>query len=183
MRLETERLILHPMTLAELKSAAKDLTLVTRPLGVSLPHIGFWERQGKRRICKVKSGLVAQNPRAWLLSTSWLVIRREGFCMVGEAGLKGPPTERYTVEIGYGAPESCRNRGYMTEAIGALTRFALFQKEYCVERVTALTLPGNIASHRVLEKNRYTRQPSYGKYWLWERVKYPEDKTERGYIL
>jgi RimJ/RimL family protein N-acetyltransferase len=179
MRIETERLDLHPMTLDGLKNAAKDFASAAHLHGAALPHLGFWERWAKRRMHKAKRDLVAQNPRGWLLSTTWLVIERERSVIVGEAGLKGPPVSRHTVEIGYGTMENYRNRGYMTEAVGALTLFALFQKEYKVERVTALTLPGNIASHRVLEKNRYTRQPSYGKYWLWERVKTPEDKGVR----
>ena len=178
MRIETRRLTLYPMTAGDLQNAVKDLAAVVRSYGASTPYIGFWETRAKRRLYKTKGELVRKNPRAWLLSTSWLIVEREGLVMVGEAGLKGPPAARHTVEIGYGLLEAFRNKGYMTEAVGALARLAFFQPDYRVERVTALTLPDNIASHRVLEKNRFARQPSFGKYWLWEREKRPEDTPE-----
>ena len=178
MRIETRRLILYPMTAGDLQKAVKDLAAVARLYGSAAPYVGFWEARAKRRVYRAKMELIRQNPRSWLLSTSWLIVEREGRALAGEAGMKGPPAARHTVEIGYGLFEGFRNKGYMTEVVGALTRLALLQKEYRVERVTALTLPENVASHRVLEKNGYTRQPSFGKYWLWERVKLPEDTPE-----
>jgi RimJ/RimL family protein N-acetyltransferase len=166
------------MTMDDLKAAKKNLASAAYSYGAELPRLGFWERQAKRRIYRAKREMLALNPRAWLLSTTWLIVGREGRMAVGEAGLKGPPAARHSVEIGYGMNGGFCGKGYMTEAVGALTLFALTQEQYKVEKVTALTLPGNIASHRVLEKNGYTRQPSFGKYWLWERVKMPEDKPE-----
>ncbi|MDR0292981.1 MAG: GNAT family N-acetyltransferase [Oscillospiraceae bacterium] len=178
MRIETTRLVLFPMTEQNLKDAELDLSAVARRYGASMPHIGFWEMRAKRRIYRAKTGIILQNPRAWLLSTAWLIVERDSGVAVGEAGFKGPPAARHTVEIGYGVLEDYRCRGYMTEALGALTRFAFFQRDYRVERVTALTLPGNTASHRVLEKNGFARRPSFGKYWLWERLRRPEDTPE-----
>ncbi|MDR0325921.1 MAG: GNAT family N-acetyltransferase [Oscillospiraceae bacterium] len=178
MRIETRRLILYPMTAEDLQKAIKDLAAVVRSYGAATPYIGFWETRAKRKLYKAKSELIRQAPRSWLLSTSWLIIEREERTLIGEAGLKGPPAARHTVEIGYGLLEGFRNKGYMTEAVGALTRLALLQKDYRVERVTALTLPENVASHRVLEKTLYARQPSFGRYWLWERVKLPDDTLE-----
>jgi RimJ/RimL family protein N-acetyltransferase len=177
MRIETERLSLLPMRPEDLLNAIKDLAKTVRSYDAVLPYTGFWEMRAKRKIYKAKHDLIVRHPRAWLLCTSWFIIERERRICIGEAGLKGPP-ERLAVEIGYGLTEDFRNCGYMTEAIGALSRLALLQREYRVERVTALTLPENVASHRVLEKNRYSRQPSFGKYWLWERVKQPDDTDE-----
>ncbi|MCL1807109.1 MAG: GNAT family N-acetyltransferase [Oscillospiraceae bacterium] len=182
MRIDTQRLVLFPMRDEEIKRALKDLAAVVRSFGAITPYIGFWEMRAKKRIYKAKRDIIAKDPHAWLLSTSWLIIERERMILIGEAGFKGPPPARFTVEIGYGLFEDFRNKGYMTEAVGALARFALFQKNCRVERVSALTLPENIASHRVLEKTGFARQPSFGKYWLWERVKLPED-TEEGIVL
>jgi RimJ/RimL family protein N-acetyltransferase len=174
MRIDTGRLILHPLTPEDLKTAAKDLAAVARAYGAALPYIGFWEMWAKRRIYKAKRDLISQNPATWLLSTSWLIIDRAALTVVGEAGFKGPPS-RGAVEIGYGVLEGFRNKGYMTEAVGALTRMAFIIKNCRVERVIGLTLPENIASHRVLEKNQFTRQPSLGKYWTWERRRLAEE--------
>ena len=161
------------MTWTDLNGALRNFAGVAKRYGVTLPGIGFWEMRAKRRIWRIKRGIMQENPRSWLMVTSWLI--ECGGVLIGEAGLKGPPAARYTVEIGYSTLSGFRNKGYMTEAVGALTRFAFMQRDYHVEKVTALTLPDNIASHRVLQKNGYTRQPSYGRYWLWERIKTPED--------
>jgi RimJ/RimL family protein N-acetyltransferase len=173
MRLETERLTLIPLTGDDLKRAGKDLAPAARYYGVSLPRVGFWDRRARRRLYKVKREMIKLNPRAWLLSTTWLMVERGLQILVGEAGFKGPPAARHTVEIGYGMLEGFRGKGYMTEAVGALTEFAFSQRQYRVECVKALTLPGNTASHRVLEKNGYQRRPSAEKLWLWERGKEP----------
>lgn len=175
MRIETDRLTLHPMSEDELKRAERDLAGVVRACGAVLPYIGFWEMRAKRKIYRVKREMIGQDPRFWLVGTSWLILHREKKLYLGEAGFKGPPVSRASVEIGYGILEDFRGQGYMTEAVGALTRLAFTQKDCRVERVTALTLPENTASHRVLEKNGYERQPSFGKYWLWERIKKTED--------
>ena len=168
MRIDTERLILYPMTLEDLQTASKDLRAVVCDYGASLPYIGFWEMRGKRKIYKAKADLISRNPASWLLTTSWLIIEKNTLTYTGEAGFKGIPSGG-TVEIGYGMLEDFRNKGYMTEAVGVLTRMAFLQKQYTVKRTAALTLPENVSSHRVLEKNQYTRKSSRGKYWVWER--------------
>lgn len=178
MRIETERLILRPMTADDLHMALKDLPGVVRSYGASMPYIGFWEMRAKRRIYKIKSDIIRQSPRSWLITTSWILIEKKSAIMIGEVGFKGPPVARGSIEIGYGLHQVYRNKGYMTEAVAALTRFAFSQREYRIERVTALTLPENTASHRVLEKNSYARQPSFGNYWLWERAILPTDTAE-----
>ena len=179
MRIETSRLTLHPMSEDELKRAERDLAGVVRSHGASLPFIGFWEMRAKRRIYRVKRDMIRQDPRFWLVGTSWLILHREKNVYLGEAGFKGPPLTRASVEIGYGILEEFRGQGYMTEAVKALTKLAFTQNACRVERVTALTLPENTASHRVLEKSGYERQPSFGKYWLWERVKKPCDTEDK----
>ncbi len=57
------------------------------------------------------------------------------------------------VEIGYGTYPGYEGRGYMTEAVTALTRWALAQPG--VSRAEAETDPGNAASQRVLAKAGY----------------------------
>ena len=168
MRIDTERLIICPLTPEDL--IAKDLAAAARRYGASLPYIGYWEMWNKRRIYKVKGDLIRKHPAAWLITTAWLIMERDTLKAVGEAGFKGPPV-RGAVEIGYSVFDSFRNKGYMTEAVGALTRMAFFQKEYKVDRVVGLTLPENIASHRVLEKNEFARESTYGKYWVWEKCR------------
>jgi RimJ/RimL family protein N-acetyltransferase len=60
------------------------------------------------------------------------------------------------VEIGYGLVASRRGRGYATEAVRALTAFAVGRPD--VTEVVATVDPGNLASIRVLEKVGFTER-------------------------
>lgn len=169
MVIETQRLTLHPLTTEQLEQAKKSPVPVARAFGASCAHVGFWESIAKRRIYTAKQEVIAVYPNAFLLSTTWFLVDKESMRVVGEAGFKGPPDRDDAVEIGYSMREYDRNRGYMTEAVGALVRFAFSQTKLYVKSVTAFTLPENIASHRVLMKNGFVRQPWRGKYWMWRR--------------
>ncbi|WP_242143237.1 MULTISPECIES: GNAT family N-acetyltransferase [unclassified Bacillus cereus group] len=81
---------------------------------------------------------------------SWLVVRKSDGRMIGDIGFKGAPNRQKEVEIGYGFLEEYWNKGYATEAVGALVRWA-FQTSK-VETIRAETLHNNIGSIRVLEK-------------------------------
>jgi ribosomal-protein-alanine N-acetyltransferase len=67
--------------------------------------------------------------------------------VIGEIGFTGPPKER-AVMIGYAIVPSARRQGYATEAIRAVTDWALAQPG--VEDVRAHTLPANEPSARAL---------------------------------
>lgn len=69
--------------------------------------------------------------------------------IVGDFSFKGLGDEG-VVEIGYGIKYEFANRGYMTEAVTAVARWAA--KQPGVKRVEAETTTDNIASQRVLEK-------------------------------
>lgn len=169
--METVRLRLHPMTLEQLALARYNLPKVVEELGGRMTPFGFWETQAKRKIYAAKHDIIKYEPDAWLFATAWLIFDKKDMRLLGEAGFKGLPNERGAIEIGYSTRENERCKGIMTEAVGALIKFAFSQTRPRVEIITALTLPENIASHRVLQKNGFVYKPSHGKYWTWERSK------------
>jgi len=83
----------------------------------------------------------------WLHGYS--LVRRGYPTVIGSCGFKGPPADGI-VEIAYGVSPEQRNRGYATEAAGALVTYAFECAEVSVVR--AHTLPSSAASQRVLEK-------------------------------
>jgi RimJ/RimL family protein N-acetyltransferase len=89
-----------------------------------------------------------------LYATLWTIIDKEPKLMVGDLCFKGAPNAQGEVEIGYGTYDSFQGRGFMTEAIGAVTQWALKQPE--VQAILAETDINNIASHRTLSKNSFT---------------------------
>ncbi len=76
-----------------------------------------------------------------------LVVRREDRIVIGEIGFVGPPRAG-AVTIGYAIVPTARRQGYATEAIRALTAWALEQPG--VRTVRAQTLPDNEPSIRAL---------------------------------
>jgi len=75
------------------------------------------------------------------------VVRREDGCVIGEIGFVEPP-KGGSVTIGYAIVPDARRQGYATEAIVAVTEWALAQRD--VTCVRAQTLPDNDASVRAL---------------------------------
>ena len=90
---------------------------------------------------------------------------------VGRCGFKGPPEADGTVEIAYGIAPHHQGKGYATEAVMALTAFAL--EDEAVSTVRAHTLPKESASTSVLRKCGFelvgeVDDPEDGRVWRWE---------------
>jgi RimJ/RimL family protein N-acetyltransferase len=84
-----------------------------------------------------------------------LMVRREDGQVVGEIGFVGPPRGG-AVTIGYAVVPDARGQGFATEAIEALTAWAIEQPG--VEEVRAQTLPDNEPSIRALLRAGYTEE-------------------------
>jgi ribosomal-protein-alanine N-acetyltransferase len=100
------------------------------------------------------------------------IVHRESGRVIGGTGFAAPPDAEGMVEIGYGIVPAYQGRGYATEAAAAITAFAFGSG--IVRRVRAHTLPGNVASMRVLEKCGFERigeveVPEDGRVVRWER--------------
>ena len=66
------------------------------------------------------------------------------------------------VEIGYGLKEKYRYHGYMTEAVKAITEWALSQES--VKQVEAETDAENTASQKVLFRSGFVSNGKMGEY-------------------
>ena len=78
----------------------------------------------------------------------WMIERKDG-AHIGDLCFKGSDGSG-AVEIGYGIDEAYQGKGYATEAVTAVVRWAAAQKD--VKRVEAEAEETNAASLRVLEK-------------------------------
>ena len=88
------------------------------------------------------------HPDQWDWYAIWMMELKDG-THVGELCFKGI-TDNGTTEIGYGVAEDYQGCGYATEAVTALTDWALGQPH--VGCVMAETDESNVASQRVLDK-------------------------------
>lgn len=84
--------------------------------------------------------------------TVWAVERREDGCLMGSIGLIGDGARQYgsAKSLGYALGTAYWGRGYMTEAVRAVTRFG-FEK-MLLDLISATCYPDNLRSRRVLEK-------------------------------
>lgn len=135
-------------------------------LGLSADKLTREQNQVQRRVYAAKLQIGLRAPDAWLLCTSWQMVCRCTGELVGEAGFKGPPRWG-ELEIGYSTRAAHRNRGYMTEAVQTLCRYAFRQTIRRVECVIATTRPDNLPSHRVLVKNGFRREGERNGLFLW----------------
>jgi [ribosomal protein S5]-alanine N-acetyltransferase len=95
---------------------------------------------------------------------SFHVFQKERNCLVGGIGLT--QVKRGVAQIGtlgYWVGEPFQGRGYITEAVKLISRFAFTQLN--LHRVEAACLPENIASRRVLEKAGFVRE-GYARLYL-----------------
>lgn len=88
------------------------------------------------------------HPNQWEWYAIWMIELKNG-THIGELCFKGI-TEKGIAEIGYGIAEDHQGCGYATEAVSALTDWALMQPG--VMCIMAETEESNIASQKVLIK-------------------------------
>lgn len=86
------------------------------------------------------------------------VVRTEDQRAVGAMGFHGVPGEDGWAEVGYSLVPAARGNGYATQALGALTDWALAHPDHGdVQGVRGLSDIGNTASHSVLTRAGFTR--------------------------
>ncbi|GAB3548538.1 GNAT family N-acetyltransferase [Spirosoma fluminis] len=150
--IETLRLTLIPLTLDQVVLHVADGYRLEETLGL---------RQGHRKVVEPVLSVIThftiprlkESARDPLYHTMWLAIDRQKQQIVAEAKFKGEPDETGAVEIGYGTYPAFQRQGYMSEMVGGLVDWA--GKQPGVLRVAADTDVENVASQKVLEKNRF----------------------------
>ncbi|MCQ4866497.1 GNAT family N-acetyltransferase [Pseudoflavonifractor phocaeensis] len=159
--METERLELIPLTAEQLKLWLENLPALERELSCS--YQGEPLKDGFRSVVAGQCALISAHPADYLWGTFWLLIRKSDRSVVGSADFKRPPDGGGEVEIGYGLAPGFEHNGYMTEAVRAMTAWAL--KQPGVRAVTAETERYNLASQRILERCGYARYRQGETLW------------------
>lgn len=164
--LETDRLLLLPLDYEQVVKYVKndysleaDLQLnhTTRTISPDLLEaleIGILPNVAKKR-------------KNYLYFTLWTLILKSENRMVGDLCFKGEPNIKGEIEIGYGTYDDFQGKGYMTEAVGAMIRWASAQSE--VKYILAETEKNNFASFRVLERNEFKMIQEFPNLFLWRR--------------
>lgn len=167
--LTTERLVLIPGNVDLARAEIADRAAFARLLGADVPDA--WPPETLADALPFFLSLIEASPQApeWF---GWYVMTHETASsprvLVASGGFKGAPCVGL-VEIGYSVLPEFQGRGYATESVRSLARWALAQPG--VTRVLAETEWANPASVRVLERAGFVRSgegelPGSARYLL-----------------
>jgi RimJ/RimL family protein N-acetyltransferase len=95
---------------------------------------------------------LAQSIRQIFSPAAWLIVSVEE--IVGMCSLVQPPSDG-GIDIGYGIAEARWQRGFASDGIGALVKWA--QNDVRINSVRAEPSAHNLPSQRVLERNTFAR--------------------------
>ncbi|WP_244870786.1 GNAT family N-acetyltransferase [Catellatospora sp. IY07-71] len=152
--IETERLRLRPLTLEQAgQVVAGDRAGQAWSAG--------YPRDDDRDVARMALAHPAAEPSFGPLQ----IVTRDAGLVVGGIGFFGPPDADGVVELGYGVAPEAEGRGYATEALRGLLRYAFVTGR--VRRAIADTTHGNVGSQRVMEKAgmRRTRSDERLRYY------------------
>ena len=152
MKLESERLIVMPLTLEQMKLYILPDPALEQELGL-IPDGRVVPERVKEVIETIVLPQLNLAKEQYVFYTFWTIILKDEKKMVGDTMIKGLPDEQGTIEIGYGTYDKHQGNGYMTEAVGLLSDWAL--SHTCVKKVKAETRKENIASQKILKSNGF----------------------------
>lgn len=163
--IETERLILHPLTHNQLlkyikndNSLEKELKLNSTSKEIS-PEL-------KEALEQTILPNVHNKDKNYLFNTLWTLISKVDNKMIGDLCFIGEPDANGELEIGYGTYKEFRDKGYMTEAVGRIIDWA--RKQEGVKTISASTEIDNVASYSVLEKNNFIKVAEGEGMFTWK---------------
>lgn len=104
---------------------------------------------------------------------TWMIVRKDEMCIIGDIGFHGSPDEKGQVEVGYGIVESARRQGFGFEALRAIIDWAISMEN--VKVIKAECLIDNKPSARMLKKVGMKEINRDEELIYWELIK-PERK-------
>lgn len=163
--IETERLILKPLTYDQLvKYAQGDNSLeVELNLNKTSRKISSELQEALEQTILPN---VADKTKNYLYSTLWTAISKAENKMIGDLCMVGEPNADGEIEIGYGTYDEFQGKGFMTEIVGGIIEWAKTQQ--IIQSIMASTDKSNIASFKVLQKNNFIKVGETETLFNWK---------------
>lgn len=152
--IETERLILKPLTYDQLVKYTKCDNSLEEELNLNETSRTI-SSELKEAIEQTILPGVADKTRNYLYSTLWTAISKAENKMIGDLCIVGEPNADGEIEIGYGTYDEFQGKGFMTEIVGGIIKWTKTQSK--VKSIIASTDKTNTASFKVLEKNNFIK--------------------------
>ena len=144
MRVETERMYLYPLRDEEMRLVIEKES----------------DPEMKQAYMEMLEGSLSNSDKRIWYAIWNMELKDESGIIVGDFCFKGLSDDG-VIEIGYGLKEEYRHHGYMTEAVIAITEWALSQDG--VKQVEAETDAENIASQKVLLQSGFISNGKMGE--------------------
>lgn len=132
MKIKSERLLLYPISDKEMEQ------LIENEEDANL----------KQAYSEMLQGCINEPEKRVWHAVWFMEMKEQPGTIVGDLSFKGLAADGM-VELGYGLRDGYCGHGYMTEAVKAISEWAMAQKG--VTRIEAETAPDNTASQRVLK--------------------------------
>ena len=165
--IETERLILKPLTYDQLVKYTKCDHSLEEEL-----HLNETSRtispELKEAFEQTILPNVADPNKDYLYSTLWTAISKDANKMVGDICIVGEPNSDGEIEIGYGTYDEFQKKGFMTEAVGGMIEWAKSQSK--VFSIVASTDKDNVASYTILKKNNFLKVSESETMFNWKLI-------------
>ena len=152
--IETERLILRPLTYKQLVKYTKCDNSLEEELGLNKTSRTI-SPELKEAFEQTILPNVADTTKDYLYATLWTAISKDANKMVGDICIVGQPNSSGEIEIGYGTYDEFQQQGFMTEAVGGMIGWAKSQPK--VVSIIASTEKENIGSFTILLKNNFLK--------------------------
>ena len=165
--IETERLKLIPLSYTQVEKFVKLNNELEDELGLSSSGRVISDNL-KHAIEKYTLKWLSGKPENHEFCTIWIVVEKSKNIIVGDLSFKGSPNSYGGVEIGYGAQPKQQSRGYMTEAVAGMIKWAAEQKN--VKFILAETRKDNTASIKILKKNGFTFLTIIKDMYWWSKL-------------
>jgi len=168
--IESERLVLFPYTLENLRLFNNDLPAFEETFGVT--YRGEELDYLLKDFLKKLEEEIGKDPENYLFFTEFLIVLKESDGIIGSIDYKYVPVNGVT-EVGYGLNPRYEGHGYMTEALDA---FLSLGRKLGIETVRADTLKENIKSQNVLKRCGFRFLEEKENLW-WEKDLLEADET------
>jgi len=165
--LETPRLYIKPLTYEELRLYVDSEKDFADKSGYK-PSASGIDGVTKEAIINALLPNLEKSKDNFEFFTMWIIIEKETLSIIGGLCFHGLPDDCGEVEIGYGMDITCRNKGYITEAIKRLIEWT--GKSQKVKTIKAETENENVSSSKVLEKNGFKLCEKKNNTSLWRLI-------------
>jgi RimJ/RimL family protein N-acetyltransferase len=151
--IESERLKMTPLTheLLQLLHTNRQAMEVALGLNISAQQIDeLYLKEIDDAMVNFWLPKTLEHPEAYKWYTDWEIILKSTNTAIGGMGFNGEPNESGEAEIGYMIDEQHQNKGYATEALQLLIKWAFTQDT--VKAIIVHTYADNLPSVKILSK-------------------------------